>query len=778
MPSPILTGPSGASVADFRHAKASVIFDAGPGPDLVLGSKYADTFLGGTGSDALLGNRGNDTLEGGLGLDAVAGGKGSDTFVFRPGDLITSRAWTNGHGGLVDTVLGFQGAGTSGPGQQDVIWLEGFGADTTLSFAGLAGGVGSLQYYEVEDPTTPGADGFILVSMAHGRPGQLTAADVVVVPPDRPVTAEDDAYAATEDTALTVGAAQGVLANDDAPDGSRALVVPAGGTIATAQGGTVTIAADGSFTYQPAPNFNGQDSFAYTVRDADGDTDTGTVTLMVAAVQDPVAPVLLADVAQGQGGFRIVGEAAFNGVGLSVSGAGDVNGDGLDDLLVGASGAAYVVFGRAGGAEVNLDDLASGASSQGFKIVGDAEDSIGVSVSGAGDVNGDGLDDLLVGAPSDDAGGAYVGAAYVVFGQAGSAEVNLDDVAAGTSSQGFKITGEGGSEFGDGVGLSVSGAGDVNGDGLDDLLVSASNSDAGGVLSGAAYVVFGQEGGAEVNLDDVAAGTGGFKIVGEAEGDIAGDSVSGAGDVNGDGRPDFLIGAPGAGAGAGPGAAYVVFGQEEGAEVNLDDVAAGIGGFKIVGEAEDFGAGDSVSAAGDVNGDGLADVLVGAPFNDAGGEDAGAAYVVFGQVGGAEVNLDDVAAGTSSQGFKIVGEAEVEFDQTGWSVSGVGDLNGDGLDDLLVGTNRYSGPGAAYVVFGKEGGAEVNLDDLASGASSQGFKIVGETEGDAAGYSVSGAGDVNGDGLADLLLSAPNNSASDEYAGAAYVVYGSDDWLI
>ena len=228
----------------------------------------------------------------------------------------------------------------------------------------------------------------------------------------------------------------------------------------------------------------------------------------------------------------------------------------------------------------------------GFKIVGEAaRDYTGISVSSAGDVNGDGFADLIVGALGNDAGGYNAGAAYVVFGKAaGFGAVNLDDVAAGTG--GFKIVGEASYSY---AGISVSSAGDVNGDGFDDLIVGAPGirpySNYGysySGFSGAAYVVFGKAAGfGPVNLNDVAAGTGGFKIVGEAAYEFASISVSSAGDVNGDGFDDLIVGAIGNGAG-GPyaGAAYVIFGKAAGfGPIDLGDVAAGIGGFKIVGEA-------------------------------------------------------------------------------------------------------------------------------------------------------------------------------------------------
>ena len=442
---------------------------------------------------------------------------------------------------------------------------------------------------------------------------------------------------------------------------------------------------------------------------------------------------------EGSDGFKIIGENVGDlaaGYAEAVSSAGDVNGDGYDDLIVGArghdeggfsTGASYVVFGKASGfATVNLDDVALGSG--GFKIVGEsAYDEAGISASSAGDVNGDGFGDVIVGAP-----GNINGAAYVVFGKAsGFATVNLSDVAAGTG--GFKIIAE--NAF-DNAGFSVSSAGDVNGDGFDDLIVGAHLNDAGGSNAGAAYVVFGKASGfATVNLSSVAAGTGGFKIFGENAGDVAARSVSSAGDVNGDGFGDVIVGAIGNDEGGGTaGAAYVVFGKAGGfATVNLDNVAVGTGGFKIVGESEDDESGGSVSSAGDVNGDGFDDLIVGANFNDAGGSNAGASYVVFGKAGGfATVNLDNIALGTD--GFKIIGENA--HDYAGRSVSAAGDVNGDGFDDLIVGAdgNDAGGgnAGSGYVVFGGDfsGGVTFTGDEtdntLTSGTAAAETFVAGD----------------------------------------------------
>ena len=202
----------------------------------------------------------------------------------------------------------------------------------------------------------------------------------------------------------------------------------------------------------------------------------------------------------GSNGFQINGETAGDYSGYSVSSAGDVNGDGFDDLIIGAdganphgndSGASYVVFGKASGFAANLN-LSSLNGSNGFQISGEAAgDFSGLSVSSAGDVNGDGFDDLIIGADGANPHGNDSGASYVVFGKASgfAANLNLSSLNGGN---GFQISGE---AAGDYSGRSVSSAGDINGDGFDDLIIGADGANPHGNNSGAAYVVFGKASG-------------------------------------------------------------------------------------------------------------------------------------------------------------------------------------------------------------------------------------------------------------------------------------------
>ncbi len=331
------------------------------------------------------------------------------------------------------------------------------------------------------------------------------------------------------------------------------------------------------------------------------------------------------------------------------------------------------------------------------------------------------------------------------------------DVSRLTGANGFEIDGAAERDY---TGRSVSSAGDVNGDGFDDILIGAENADANGIYnSGASYVVFGAASGFPAALSLAALdGSNGFRIEGTAQFDRSGSAVSKAGDVNDDGFADVVI--------AGTTGFYVLFGKQSGFAPSVSlTTLDGQNGFKISG-VEMFNNFQSVGAAGDVNGDGFDDVIVGGIYPS---NFAGAAYVVFGKADGfaPDLNVSDL---TGSNGFRLDGSAS--GDDAGISVSGAGDMNGDGFDDVIVGAHRAASfSGAAYIVFGKAGGFAASLS-LSALNGENGFSLVGVAQGDQAGAAVGIAGDINADGFDDVIIGAPGSDANGDYSGAAYVVFG------
>jgi hypothetical protein len=476
----------------------------------------------------------------------------------------------------------------------------------------------------------------------------------------------------------------------------------------------------------------------------------------------------------GTNGSVLNGVAAGDYAGQSVSAAGDINGDGFADLVIGApyssdaalyAGASYVVYGGAPGlpSPLNLSTL---NASSGLVITGASDfDVVGSSVNEAGDVNGDGFADLIIGAPFSNLGEDYSGAAFVVFGsnQALPASLSVADL---DGTNGFAIPAI--VTYSE-SGTSVSGAGDINGDGIDDLIIGARFT-----VNGTAYVVFGsdQDWDATFALSGLN-GTNGFSIEGVSEADTLGQSVSGAGDINGDGIDDLVVGATLAGTpGAFAGAAYVVFGKQGAATHPLNlSTLNGTNGFAIVGVSDDDSAGFSVSAAGDVNGDTIDDLIIGAPAADPNGSASGASYVVFGknQAWSSPLNLSSL---NGSNGFAIHGASA--GDSSGTSVSGAGDINDDGFGDLIIGAPLADpsgdASGAAFVVLGSNQAWPATLS-LGGLNGSNGFRVDGVGAGDEAGTSVSSAGDIDADGNADLLVGAPLDDPNGTDSGAGFVIY-------
>ncbi|MDQ0462607.1 Ca2+-binding RTX toxin-like protein [Caulobacter ginsengisoli] len=496
----------------------------------------------------------------------------------------------------------------------------------------------------------------------------------------------------------------------------------------------------------------------------------------------PTQPTFSLAAIDGTNGANITFSGSTNeDAGVSVALAGDLNGDGYADFIIGVPGAygvgntrpgaAYVVFGSASGLPANLN-LASLDGTNGFRIDGQtviaSTDYLGFSVASAGDLNHDGYDDLIVGAPFADATvyNEDMGAGYVIFGHAGAfgAVLNVADL---NGTNGFRM---GGINTTDHLGYSVAGIGDINGDGMDDVLISAQGLDPQSrTYAGGAYVVFGTAAGFGANLSLAGLdGTNGFRVDGAASFDFGGFRVSGAGDFNNDGYDDFLFGArltdPNGITQAGT--VYLVYGH--GGAFNPSFDLAGIDGTNGVAfdGASSLDQLDVVAAAGDINGDGFADIVIGSNNVYIGGVRTGAAYVVFGSASGLPAHVD-VSTLDGTNGFRLSEGAANSL--LGGAVASAGDFNGDGFDDLILGDPYASGGGvtggAVWIVFGKAGGFSAVLD-LSTVQGSSGQRIDGNHGGGKAGVSVAGLGDINHDGFDDVLIGRRGDPTT------ATIVYG------
>ena len=448
------------------------------------------------------------------------------------------------------------------------------------------------------------------------------------------------------------------------------------------------------------------------------------------------------------------------------------------------AGAVYVVLGQANrSSDVDLGSL--NGSNGGFRLGGQVGDNLGSAVAGAGDMNGDGLADVVFGAPTKTLGQGEAYALFGTSGSLsplnGFSPVNFNPASSSfPANGGFKTVAPVG--FGLRTGEAVAGGGDFNGDGFADAvitmpLVDTNGATAGGI-QGQVFIAFGGPSGfANLSLTSAGMnGTRGINVDGTVDLGQAGRSVA-MGDVNGDLLADVIIAAPGIDT------VYVVSGSTVNTardNLNLNTLNGGVSGVKIVGPSG-IGFGTQVTSVGDVNADGRDDFLVLAPtaFPVSGGRFGGAAYVIFG-TDNATLQTINVAALNGSNGFLVHGATFVPAFGIYRGLSdaaAAGDVNGDGIDDIVVTQTLvhqgFAQVGETFVIYGKAGSfADMNNLDLHTGLNgSNGLRIVGSGS-DTNVTQVSGAGDVNNDGFDDFILSIPFGGPS--ASGISIVVNGSD----
>ena len=433
-------------------------------------------------------------------------------------------------------------------------------------------------------------------------------------------------------------------------------------------------------------------------------------------------------------GFVALGELAADEAGTSVVFLGDADGDGLDDLAIGApksddyagdAGTVYVLTGATTGT-ITLSDAT--ASTWGTSTTDNAGEVIGAP----GDVDGDGYADLLIGAEKDDAYGSDAGIAWLVLGPFTNGAWDL-------SSADAELYGPAGGE----AGYAVSTAGDQDGDGQADVLVGAHETDDPVSNAGSAHLVLAPSG--ALAVED------GITLLGEATGDKAGSAVAGGSDLDGDGVDDVLVGAREyTSSGSKQGRFYLLFGPVS-ADMSLADADE-----IVTGPRQDARLGATLTMTGDVDGDGYPDFAAGAPEDDGAGDKTGATYLFSGH-----------ASGLSLAGATALVQGSSAKPEFGTAIA-AGEVDGDGHADLLIGGPNDDGAatdaGAGVLFYGPLTGTWSTSDADAT--------FEGKATSDEAGTGV-GLGDWNGDGLDDVALGAKKNDDTDGNAGGVWVWFAT-----
>lgn len=378
-------------------------------------------------------------------------------------------------------------------------------------------------------------------------------------------------------------------------------------------------------------------------------------------------------------------------------------------------------------------------------------------VSGLGDINNDGLSDFIIGDPCKTYRNVrYSGEAYVIFGSSKfTSSFNINSL---NGKNGFTIINNG--TFAGYFASAVSNAGDVNGDKINDILVSA-------LYQESVLVIYGSNKPFPAIFNPFYLnGTNGFVIYDDTDIHYSynfGDAVSTAGDINNDGFSDFMISAPHTidiDTGNRIGAVYIILGNNHSSSKKYTSQINQIGSL-FYGKSVNGALGDTISAVGDTNGDGIDDIILGDFIANS---QAGIGYIVFGSEFGIPT-IPDLYKLKGLYGFSVPGINT--NDKSAFSASGAGDFNKDGLADFLIGAPNADS-GEVYLIFGnKDYTSSIVNPYLLNGKN--GFIIQGISGGDFLGGSVSGLGDFNGDGIDDIIISAPQ---ANNNSGQAYVLYG------
>jgi hypothetical protein len=416
----------------------------------------------------------------------------------------------------------------------------------------------------------------------------------------------------------------------------------------------------------------------------------------------------------------------FAGMGVSVASAGDVNGDGYSDVIVGADGydngendegAAFVFHGSSTGIITTIASIVE--SNQSIA-------SMGRSVASAGDVDGDGYSDVIVGAYYFNNGQSGEGAAFIYHGSA----LGIDTTAV------IVLKGD---QSGMGFGSSVACSGDLNGDGYSDVIVGIPGYSNGQSSEGAVMVYLGSFNGISILASDT--------IESNQDAAFMGNSVASAGDVNGDGYSDVIVGAYRFDNGEqNEGAAFMYHGSPSG--INISAISV------IEGNQIEALLGISVACAGDVNGDGYSDIIIGSNYYDNGEIDEGTAFICLGSISGMQASVVVLESNQSSSEFGI-------------SVASAGDVNGDGYSDVIIGSPGYQGKGAAFVYYG----SNIGISPTTVNAEISTLSGIGM------GSSVASAGDVNGDGYSDVIVGIPGFANGQIREGGAIIYLGSPNGI-